>query len=405
MSAKKCGIKILRSDSFGDLDAISFIEGAHVVIDALLGTGAKGAPRGEIARLIGLSARNARLVALDVPSGVDADTGEVHDAAVTAEATVTFLAEKPGLAIAPGMFRCGEVVLAGIGSDPAKVLPGSPFTRGDDASDIPGMTPRLPIGIHKGSRGSLLILGGSSNYRGAPLLSALAALRAGCGLVALALPENLALGAEAIIPEAIFIPLPEKGGHVSFDEVGGALCPWLGRFDAMVLGPGLGASPDAAKTAQFLRREWKKPILADADALRVDYGRDRWENAVATPHAGEAAFILGMTADEVGKKCLASCVAMAEKFGTALLKGPHTLISDGCETRVALEGGPELAIPGSGDVLAGVIGAFLAAGMRPIDAATLGAVLHGAAGRRLASDGGKNGLLARELADGIRFWL
>jgi NAD(P)H-hydrate epimerase len=141
-------------------------------------------------------------------------------------------------------------------------------------------------------------------------------------------------------------------------------------------------------------------MLIDADALRFDYGFRR-SDTVATPHAGEAAHILGISPLDVEKKRLESCVALAGKFGTVLLKGPHTLISDGSETRVALEGGPELAVPGSGDVLSGIIGAFLASGMNPIDASTLGAVIHGVSG---ANDcrGNPNGLLAREIADGVR---
>jgi len=168
----------------------------------------------------------------------------------------------------------------------------------------------------------------------------------------------------------------------------------------VAMGPGLGRSFDAERAAVFLYGKCPKPMILDADALRFDYGFRR-PDAIATPHAGEAAFILGVTPPEVEKKRLESCTALAGKFGVALLKGPNTLISDGNETRVSLEGGPELAVPGSGDVLSGIIGAFMASGMNPIDAATLGAVVHGASGAR-ACDGKLNGLLAREIAEGIR---
>jgi NAD(P)H-hydrate epimerase len=319
--------------------------------------------------------------------------------AVKAEVTVAFLAEKPGLAIAPGMFFAGGTVVAGIGVAPEDVLGGEPEATGYGASDIGLFAPRVSRGIHKGSRGALLIIGGSSNYRGAPALSALAALRAGCGLVALAVPESLVAGAGTLLPEAIFIPLPEKNGHISFDGLGAALRPYFEKFDAVVAGPGLGRSPDAGRAVEFLHGECPVPMLVDADALRFGC-KFRRSDVVATPHAGEAAHILGVSPEDVDKRRLESCAALAAKFGTAVLKGPHTLISDGRERRIVLEGGPELAVPGSGDVLSGIIGAYLASGMAPMDAATLGAVVHGVSGA-LSAGGNPSGLLAREIADGI----
>ena len=190
----------------------------------------------------------------------------------------------------------------------------------------------------------------------------------------------------------------KHGRFAGFEE---ALFPFADKFDALVLGPGLGLSDDALRVSRFLCGAWRKPMLIDADALKANYGI-RLENAVATPHAGEAAFILGVTPAEVEGHRLRSCRKLAEKFGAALLKGPRTLISNGSETRAALEGGPELAVPGSGDVLSGTIGAFLAAGLKLLDAATLGAVVHGAAGRRLAASRGSNGVLARDIAGAIR---
>jgi NAD(P)H-hydrate epimerase len=203
------------------------------------------------------------------------------------------------------------------------------------------------------------------------------------------------------LPEAIFIPLPDEDGHVRFEGFEEALFPFADRFGALVLGPGLGLSGDAQKVSRFLYGAWKGPMLVDADALKAGY-EFRREDAVATPHAGEASFILGVTPAEVESHKLCSCGKLAEKFGVALLKGPRTLISDGSRTNVALEGSRELAVPGSGDVLSGTIGAFLAAGLKLIDAATLGAVVHGAAGRRLAVSGGADGVLARDIAGAIR---
>ena len=402
IAAERCGIKISRSRDMSDAEITSSID-ASVVADALLGVGASGEPRGEVKRLIELSARAGcgRAVSLDIPSGVDPDTGETAAVSFRAELTVSFLALKPAHAIAPGALRCGETVTAGIGVNPSLALGAEPELTGYDASDIPAMFPRHAEDIHKGSRGSLLVVGGSSNFRGAPVLSALAALKAGCGLVALAVPESVIASAASLLPEAIFLPLPEEDGHVRFAGFEEALFPLADKFDALVLGPGLGLSDDALNVSRFLYGAWRKPMLVDADALKAGYDVRR-EDAVATPHAGEAAFILGVTPAEVEGHRLRSCRKLAGKFGAALLKGPRTLISDGSETRAALEGGPELAVPGSGDVLSGTIGAFLAARLKPFDAATLGAVVHGAEGRRLAASRGSNGVLARDIAGAIR---
>jgi NAD(P)H-hydrate epimerase len=429
-AAERCGVKISRSRDMSDANITSSLD-TSVVIDALLGIGAGGEPRGEVKRLIELSegygagrplgayqlnrrpsrlielleegagAECFRKVSLDIPSGADPDTGETGAVSFRAELTISFLALKPAHAVAPGALMCGETVTAGIGVKPALALSAAPDLTGYDASDIPAMLPRYGEDIHKGSRGSLLVVGGSSHFRGAPVLSSLAALKAGCGLVALAAPCSVIASAVSLLPEAIFIPLPEEDGHVSFAGFEEALRPFADKFDALVLGPGLGLSDDALSVSRFLCGTWRGPMLIDADALKAGC-ETRLDNAVATPHAGEASFILGVSPAEVEGHRLRSCRKLAEKFGVALLKGPRTLISDGSATRAVLEGGPELAVPGSGDVLSGTVGAFLAAGLKPIDAATLGAVVHGAAGRSLASAEGTDGVLAREIAEAIR---
>ncbi|MDR3075696.1 MAG: NAD(P)H-hydrate epimerase, partial [Synergistaceae bacterium] len=328
ISAKNSGVTIIRSEETDDSEITSLVMGADVMVDALLGTGSNGAPRGEAERLIKLSSSHAHMVALDVPSGVNADTGEVYDAAVKAELTVTFLAGKPGLAIAPGTFQSGEAVVTGIGVDPEAVLSHPPSLTGWDASDIPLMMPAISPGIHKGSRGALLIIGGAPRYRGAPVLAALGALHAGCGLVALAIPESLVASAAALVPEAIFIPLPQERGHISFEGFKNAVAPIFEKFDAVTLGPGIGRSAEAEQAARFVYGECAKPLIIDADALRFGYGFRR-NNVVVTPHAGEAAHILGTTPTEVGEHRLESCGRLAGVFGTALLKGPRTLVSDG----------------------------------------------------------------------------
>ena len=358
-AAEKSGIKIVPSEKLKDEEIISLVGGADIVVDALLGTGSKGAPRGEAERLIKLSSSHSRIVALDIPSGVGADSGEVAEIALKAEFTVSFLVAKPGLAVAPGSYYSGEVAVTGIGVAPGDVLEAPTALTGWETADISSILPKVTPAIHKGSRGSLLIIAGSSPYRGAPALAALSALRAGCGFVAVALPESLAAGVAVVVPEAIFIPLPEKNGHISFEGFAETLRPHFEKYDAAVLGPGLGRSADAERASKFVYDKFHKPINIDADALRFTYGARR-DNIVVTPHAGEAAHILETSPAEVNSKRLDACSKLAAKFGTALLKGYRTLVSNGRATRVILEGGPELAVPGSGDVLSGLIGAYLA---------------------------------------------
>jgi NAD(P)H-hydrate epimerase len=405
-AARNSGVKAFSSKELSDEDLAALIKSSDVTVDALLGTGSNGAPRGEVVRLIGLCDGARPLVSLDMPSGVDPDTGEAYGAVLSADMTITFLAEKVGLAVSPGYLHSGEVELCGIGVPPELIVPDKCELVGYDASDIPSLMPKVPKDAYKGARGSLLIVGGSDSYRGAPVLAAMGALRAGCGLVFLAIPDFMMEQASILLPEAIIIPLPARGGFIRFRTLEKAISPWLDKCDALTLGPGLGRSLEAEMLTGWLCREWKKPLLIDADALHHVASLEknaglynRTEKVVITPHAGEAAALLGASVKKVSANRLASCVELADKFGTALLKGPHTLICSGAEKRVALEGGPELAIPGSGDVLSGVVGAFLASGVSCVDAATLGAIAHGAAGK---SCGRTNGVLARELAGKIK---
>jgi len=404
VSAQKLGLGVLCSKRMTDSELWSLISSSDVIVDALLGTGAGGVPRGEVKRLIELCGKAGPVVSLDIPSGVDPDTGMVAETAMSAELTLTFLVEKTGLAVSPGSLHSGEVIVCGIGVPPELLLKSPHELTGYDKSDIPNLSPKISKSVHKGRRGALMIVGGCDFFRGAPVLAAMGALKAGCGLVFLAVPDFIVASAAALLPEAMFIPLPrgEKDGSIGSDSFWESISPWLEKCDALVCGPGMGRSDDARKVARQLYLEWEKPLLLDADALRhaadmmtTSKFRRNPNTSVITPHAGEAAYLLGVGSDEISANRLSSCVELAKNFGVALLKGPHTLICGGANKRVILEGGPQLAIPGSGDVLAGVIGAFLAAGMPPIDAATLGALTHAAGGD---VHRGANGLLAGELA-------
>ncbi|MDR1482279.1 MAG: NAD(P)H-hydrate dehydratase [Synergistaceae bacterium] len=406
IAAANLGVVIISSEERSDDDISELINIADVVVDALLGVGSSGEPRGEARRLMSMIEETSRIVSLDIPSGVDPDTGEAAKNAVRAEMTVTFLAEKRCMAVTPGAFHCGDVKIAQIGVPADRVLSETDVTAGFDRLSIPSLIPSVPDDAHKGTRGGLLVIGGSANFRGAPVLAARAALRAGGGLVFLAIPDFQVEGANALLPEAIFLPLPSKDGSIRFKGSDKIIEPWYERCDAVVLGPGLGRSRECERLTAYVHREWNMPLLLDADALyhlagleKALYPSAYRKNMLITPHVGEASRLLGNSAKNVSKRRLASCEELVIKFGATLLKGPRTLIASESERRVILEGGPFLAVPGSGDVLSGLIGAFMAMGMPILDAATLGALVHAEAGRMC---GKLNGILAREIADNIK---
>lgn len=404
-AAERCEIGISLAEGLTDEEISYMISSADVVVDALLGTGSLGEPRGETPRLIHLCKDAAHLVSIDIPSGTMADNGEVYGCALSAELTVTFLAEKLGLAVTPGMLRCGDVELVDIGVPRDLVLDGPPAMVGFDRSDMGLFSQEIPRDMYKGRRGALTIVGGSVSFRGAPMLAARAALRAGCGYVYLAVPDFLAAEASAAVPEAIVVPLNAKDGFIRYKHFERILAPWLEKSAAVVVGPGLGRLGETDRVVSHFHRDWKKPLLLDADALyhllgldKLSFPTSQRDNLLITPHNGEAGHLLDMKSGRVATERLTSCTMLAQKYGNVLLKGPNTLVFSRSERRVILEGGPELSVPGSGDVLSGAIGAYLARGMNCIDAATLGALVHGVAGGQC---GRKNGVMASEIADRI----
>jgi NAD(P)H-hydrate epimerase len=405
VAAANLGVVLVSSAESDDDNILALISIADVVVDALLGSGSSGEPRDEVLRLLSMLDGKSGIVSLDIPSGVNPDTGEAAKNAVRADATVTFLAEKRGMAVTPGSFHCGDVEIAQIGVPADRVLNETDVIIGFDRADIAPLVPFVPDDAHKGTRGGLLIIGGSSNFRGAPILAARAALRAGCGMVFLAIPDLQVEEANALLPEAIFLPLPSRDGFIRFKGFDKIVEPWYERCGAVVLGPGLGRSVECERLTAYLHKEWDIPLLLDADALyhlavleKALYPSIYRKNMLITPHVGEASRLLGNSAKNVSERRLDSCSELVIRFGATLLKGPRTLIASEDERRVILEGGPFLAVPGSGDVLSGLIGAFMAMGLSVLDAATLGALVHSEAGRAC---GRRDGILASEIADNI----
>jgi ADP-dependent NAD(P)H-hydrate dehydratase / NAD(P)H-hydrate epimerase len=337
--------------------------GADVVIDALFGTGFRGEPRPEAAAQIErINNAGAPVVAVDLPSGVDASTGEVAGVAVQADASVTMHGPKVGLFVAPGRFHAGEVEVAEIGLEAGET------EHRLVTDEILRLVPRKREGDTKYTAGAVLLIGGSPGMTGAVCLAAEAAFRADAGYVAVATHEAALPIVEARLLEAVKAPLARA------DEL-------VRRASAIAIGPGLGRGKVEHDLVRDVLARHEVPAVVDADAL-FELEPGRWPAPrVLTPHAGELARLLGEEASWVDAHRLEAANRAAEKFAcVVLLKGADTLVAaPGEGVLVCSAGPPSLATAGSGDVLTGVIAAFLAKGMDARLAAAAGAIAHGRA--------------------------
>jgi hydroxyethylthiazole kinase-like uncharacterized protein yjeF len=361
------------------------LQRAGVIVDALLGTGFHGVPRPDGAAVIAAMAGLPGIVALDVPSGVDASTGVVAGGAVTAEVTVCFHGRKLGTAVEPGRSHSGRVVVAEIGIPPqADVATAAVLA---DGLTAPGKRP----GETKYSAGAVLVVGGARGFTGAPLMAALAALRTSAGIVWVATPPDAARILEARVPEVMVRPLPNA-------------LELLERADAVALGPGLGRAPEAIEVAREVGVGHAGPIVIDADGLFAFNGdlkalRKRATPAVLTPHEGEMGRLLGEGSDWVRANRLEAVRRAADESRcVVLLKGPDTLIADpGGRIGVSHAGVSGLATAGSGDVLTGVVAAMLARAEDAWTAACAAAEAHGRAGRLASERLGPSGIIATDV--------
>lgn len=354
----------LRILAEGGLETTAELNGeADVIIDALFGTGFLGEPRPEAAALIErINSAGAPVIAVDLPSGVDASTGEVAGAAVRADATVTMHGLKVGLVVAPGRFHAGEVEVADIGLEHAE-------TRHRLVTDeILRLVPRKREGDTKYTAGAVLVVGGSPGMTGAVCLAAEAAFRADAGYVAVATHEESLPVVETRLLEAVKAPLARV------DEL-------AGRASGFAIGPGLGRGDEERALVRRLLAELELPAVVDADALFELEPGDWSAPRVLTPHAGELARLLGEDSKWVDTHRLDALRRAVDRYRcVVLLKGPDTLIGAPDEGIVVCSTGtPALATAGTGDVLTGVIAAFLAKGMDARLAAAAGAVAHGRA--------------------------
>lgn len=376
---------------------------ADLVVDAVFGTGFRGAPEGDHATALERIGGGPPVVAVDVPSGVNGATGEVAGDAVRADLTVTFGAAKPGIVLLPGAVHAGVVEVADIGFP--RDLVRSDLWLVEDA-DVASWIPERAAESHKRAAGYAAVVGGSRTMTGAVALMASAAYRAGAGLVAAAVPESILPVVQSAVREAVFAPLPETdAGTVAGG--GDRLTEILDQVGAVALGPGMTVDERTAEWVRGFVRESTVPVVVDADGLNAFAGRaselaDRRAGLVLTPHAGEFARLANVPAAELDADRIAHVRKLAaETDAIVLLKGSRTLVAapDGT-VRVNPTGGPFLATGGTGDVLTGMIAGMIARGLAPAEAASAAAYVHGVAGR-LAADVGGDGITAVDVLERV----
>ena len=378
------GVRVVRAD-----DTVDF-SSADVIVDALLGIGLDRDVTGDMrATIEAMNAAGVPILALDVPSGLDADTGAVMGAAVRANATIAFIGLKIGLYTGAGRAQAGDIYFESLDVPPSIY------------ADVPGAAQRLTSArlhglcrprradAHKGSFGHVLVIGGQAGMAGAVRLAGEAAYRVGAGLVTVATHPNHAATVSATRPELIV-----HGVHAATE-----LHPLVSRADVIALGPGLGqgAWSQSLWTAAM---ESEKPMVVDADALNLlAHEPARRDNWVLTPHPGEAARLLGTTTSAIQADRMAALAALHERYGGVIvLKGSGTLIGGGADmpTELCDAGNPGMASGGMGDVLTGVIAGLAAQGLSLHDAARLGVWLHATAGDAAAANG-EAGLIASDI--------
>jgi NAD(P)H-hydrate epimerase len=393
------------------------LDRAGLIVDALFGTGFRGTPEEPLASLIGMvNASGKPVLAVDLPSGMEADTGVVAGACIRADLTVTLGLPKLGLYLDPGAGYAGEIVIGDISFPPG--LAGGDGLAADEAAfyliDLPlvsGFMPRRRSSDHKGSYGHVVVVGGTPGYTGAIALAGNAALRSGAGLVTAVVPASLYPVLAAKLTETMTRPAPESSGGGFSRSAYNALRDLFGRATVLAVGPGLGQDPETAIFLHDLLCGTGLPTVIDADALNLlacdqsllenpllAENRKRW---VLTPHPGEMARLLGTSIGEVQADRVGVAMKASQAWGaTVVLKGAHTVVADpGGAVLINPTGNPGLATGGTGDVLAGLIAGLLAQGLTPVQAAAAGVYVHGWAADRLAAARGMAGLIAGDLLE------
>ncbi|MDD5338388.1 MAG: NAD(P)H-hydrate dehydratase [Dehalococcoidales bacterium] len=416
-SAADANLKLVKAKKITCVDAKAdkalkkfdaLLNGATCVIDGLLGTGKMRPLEGLFKQVLekvntAKQERQLKVVAIDLPSGMNADTGALDPACPAADLTVTLAMPKMGLYRFPGAERTGEVIIADIGI-PEKLADDVKFellTPDWAAANLP----QRPLNSNKGTFGRVLISAGSINYIGAAYLACSGAARVGAGLVTLATAASLLPIIASKLAEATYLPLPESRPGIVAGAGAEIVHQGCGQYNAYLVGCGLGQNPATVEClSSLLSKENLPPLIIDADALNIlsrlpDWSRKIPDDSILTPHPGEMARLTGLTIEEIQSDRAAIALQFATKWQkTIVLKGAFTVIAaqDG-RCRISPFANAGLASAGTGDVLAGVIAGIKAQGLDSFDAAALGVYLHAAAGDKIRDELGDTGMIASDL--------
>lgn len=382
---------------------------SNLIVDALFGTGLSRPITGEMARIIRvINGSGKKTASLDIPSGVSSDSGEILGEAVRADCTITYAYPKWGHFLFPGAELTGRLFIEEIGIPESLAKEAGLNAELIDLPYARGVFPPLrKRDSHKGTFGHLLVIAGSRGYRGAGALCCRAALRSGAGLVTWAMPESLN-GPEGYVPEAMTLPLPETGeGSLSL-RAESEILAFSARVDAAIIGPGLSTRPETSALVRKLIAGLQCPLVVDADGMSAlseepDVLKKASGPVLVTPHPGEMGRLLGLDVPSVVKKRKDLPLQTAKRFGCGvLLKGAYTILGfpDG-SVFINSTGNPGMATAGSGDVLSGILGAFLAQKQPFKEAACAGVFLHGLAGDLARREKGEMGLIAGDLVEKI----
>lgn len=396
-------------------DALKDPFAPEIIVDGILGTGITGPARGPAAgaiQYIRARSDDALILSIDVPSGLNADTGSVEGDAVQADVTVTMGLPKKGLVHSSAVDYVGSLDVADIGIPPEYVTD----VLEEDAPEYIYLTDLKPLFkrrkrvSHKGDYGHVVLIGGSQSMSGSITLAARAALRSGAGLVSVITPIGIAQLVAAAVPEALVYGTDEtKEGAISF-SMWSAWKNKLDLFDAILIGPGLTRGPDALNIVRSIVREASVPVVVDADAISVlagqpDYFEKARKSTVLTPHPGEMATLAGIEVAEVeADRCGVASGVAARTNGVVILKGAGTVVAQsGRQPHINLTGNPGMATAGSGDVLAGILTGLIGQGFALFDAARAAVYLHGRAGDIVALRKSQASLIAGDLIDELPF--
>jgi hydroxyethylthiazole kinase-like uncharacterized protein yjeF len=387
--------------------AFGRVSHSDAVIDTLFGTGLKKDIEGSWAECVRIiNSCPGIVISADIPSGLDGNTGRPLGECVTADVTVTFGFPKTGLALYPGAHLAGDVVVADIGI-PSEVV---------ESMDLPGQlvgpesigqlyAERWPD-THKGSYGHVLLCCGSTGKIGAGILASRGALKAGAGLVTLAVPASAVMYTDTATPEVMVQPLPETTEGCLSSQGFKAIETLMGSMDAIAIGPGLSTDPEVGKLVEMVLLNIDRPAVVDADALNVLAGnigilKKRSSSTVLTPHPGEMARMLDTDIATVQRDRIGAALSAASASGAVVvLKGAGTVIADPDGSYfINTTGNPGMATGGSGDVLTGIIGSLLAMGHGPLESSVGAVYLHGAAGDLAAQSVSEHALTASDIVD------